>query len=151
MKIEINIDDYVSDQDKRSLCLEYIREILRGDGNSNHKERVLSNMAYNSAYRLLDDALTKEDLKTIRTKTKKIIQDKSSYGIFRKKDVWGQEDSVAWVEVKNAIETHKHLISDLVKDAILNRDYEDDLNSYEDYFIYSVIEIFKKGLEKNND
>ena len=102
MNIEINIDEYVSEEEKKSLCIEYIREVLRGDGNKNHKERVLSNMAYNASYKLIDEALTKEDLKTIRATTKKLIQDKNGFGIFRKKDAWGEEDSAAWLEVKKA-------------------------------------------------
>ena len=146
MDIEINIDDYVSEGEKKELCIEYIRETLRGDGNSNHKERVLSNMAYEASYKILDDTLTKEDMKTIRTKTKKILLSDSSYGIFRKRDAWGSEDSVAWLEVKKAIETHKHLIEPLVKEVILSRDYASDVEGYEDYIVESIMTIFKKGL-----
>lgn len=145
-KIEINIDDYVSEEEKKQLCIDYIKETLRGDGNSHHKERVLSNMAYEASYKLLDDSLTKEDMKTIRTKTKRLIQDKNAYGIFRQKDAWGSEDSAAWLEVKKAVETHKHLIAGLVKQTILERDYKRDLDDCGDYLIESVMEIFKRGI-----
>jgi hypothetical protein len=147
MNTEINIDDYVSEEEKKELCIEYIRQTLRGDGNENHKERVLSNMAYTAAHSLIDESLSQEDIEIIKLKTKEIILNSSNYGVFRKKDAWGSEDSVAWIEVKKAIEENKYLINDLVKKAILSRDYEKDLNGYENYFIETIMAIFKKGLE----
>lgn len=147
MNIEINIDDYVSAEEKKELCIEYIRETLRGGDNPNHKERVLSNMAYNAAFKLLDEALTKEDHVLIHSKVVEIIKDDSAYGLFRKKDAWGQEDSVAYVEVKKAIEEHKHLINGLVKQAILDRDYSKDIGESSEWVGEIITDALIKGLQ----
>jgi len=144
-KIEINIDDYVSEDEKKTLCIEYIKDALRGQ-KENHRERVLSNMAYNASYQLLDEALTEEDKKTIRTKIKKLIQKDSSYDIFRKKDAWGQEDSEAYLEVKKAVNQNKHLINGLVLEAIQKRDYEKELNENSNYIADVLIEALRRGL-----
>lgn len=145
-KIEIDIDDYLTEEDKKELCKEYVRETLRGD--SNHKERVLSNMAYGASYKILDDSLTSEDMSTIKAQAKKALLDKNSYlSVFRKKDAWGGEDSEAYLEVKKAVKEHKHLISDLVKKTITDRDYHKDLDNNADYIGDVLIDALKKGLD----
>lgn len=145
MKIEINIDDYLSEEEKKDLCIEYVKEVLRGD--KHHKERVLSNMAYNASYKILDESLTEENIKTIKTKVKKIILNDHAYGIFRKKDAWGQEDSEAYKEVKRSIEKHKHLIDDKVKQAIVNRDFDKDVDDNYLFLGEAIINALKIGLK----
>jgi hypothetical protein len=146
MTIDINIDDYVSEEEKKDLCLEYIRETLRGD--KNHEERVLSNMAYNSAYKLLDEALTEEQKNKIKQKVAKIIADETNFGLFRKKNAWGQEDSEAYLEVKKAVVEHKHLINGLVKKAILEKDYEKEIPKTYDIIGEIIGDAILKGLSK---
>ena len=146
MTVEIDIDDYLSYEEKKELCIEYVREVLRGNGNSNHVERVLSNMAYSAAFQILDSVLTQEMMNAIREKTKQQIEDVSSFGIFRKKDAWGEEDSPAYIEVKTAIEEHKHLINPLVKKAIEEKDYSKELPESSDYIGEMIIDALRKGL-----
>jgi len=146
--IEINIDDYVSEEEKKELCIEYIKETLRGSGNDNHKERVLSNMAYAAAEKLLNSALTAEDIHMIQISVKDIIKDPSSYSLFRKKNAWGLEDSVAYLEVKKAVEKYKHLIDGLVLQAIKNRDYAKELNANADYIGEAIVQAITKGFSE---
>jgi len=144
MQVEINIDDYLSDEDKRQLCIDYVKETLRGD--HNHEERVLSNMAYSAAFAILDSVLTPEMMVAIKQKATEQISKVSDFGIFRKKDAWGSEDSEAYVEVKKAIAEHKHLIKELVKKAILEHDYSKELPDSSDYIGECIIDALRKGL-----
>src|SRR5512136_45767 len=114
MKVEIDIDDYLSDEEKKELCKEYVRDTLRGDG-LNHTERVLSNMAYSAAFAILDSVLTPEMMETIRAKATEQITKVTDFHIFRKADAWGAENSEAYLEVKNAVAEHKHLINPLIR------------------------------------
>ncbi|MGD8567363.1 MAG: hypothetical protein PVJ39_04710 [Gammaproteobacteria bacterium] len=148
MKFEIDIEDYLSHEEIKDLCVEYVRKTLSGDGNEHHKERVLSNMAYNSAFAIMDEAIDKKDLQEIRNKVKDILHDPSSYSIFRKKDAWWSEDSAAYLEVKKAISKHKHVIDGLVLKAINERDYQKDVSD-PDYLVGAIMEIFKLGIECN--
>lgn len=144
MTIDINIDDYVSEEEKKQLCVEYLRNTLRGD--IHHEERVLSNMAYSAAFAILDSVLTPEMLATVRVKAKEQIEKVSDFGIFRKKDAWGSEDSEAYLEVKRAVSENKHLIGPLVKKAMLERDYLGDLPKSSDYIAEVIIDAIQKGL-----
>ncbi|MDH4127661.1 MAG: hypothetical protein OEV44_02825 [Spirochaetota bacterium] len=146
MKIEINIDDFLSYDEKKQLCIDYVKETLRGD--RTQKERVLGNMAYSAAFSIFDSALTPEMLEQVRGKVKEVISNASEFGIFRKKDAWGQEDSAAYLEVKKAVEENKHLIAPLVKKAILERDYLKDLPKTSDYFGEVIVEALIKGLKQ---
>lgn len=146
MKVEIEIDDYLTEEDKKELCKEYVRNVLNGDGKSNHKERVLSNMAYSAAFAILDSVLTPEILAAVRDKAAEVINNASDFGIFRKADAWGAEDSVAYVEVKMAVEEHRHLIKPLVKKAILEHDYAKELPNSSDYIGEVIIDAIQKGL-----
>ena len=144
MTVEIDINDYLSEDEKKQLCINYVKETLRGD--SHHEERVLSNMAYEAAFAILDSVLTPEMMETIRAKATEQITKVSDFGIFRKKDAWGQEDSPAYVEVQKAVNEHKHLINPIVKQAILDHDYEKDLPDCGDNLSYCIIDALKKGL-----
>lgn len=143
MKLTIKVDDYLSEAEIKELCREYVKETLAG--NSSHKERVLSNMAYSSAYAILDTELTEDDKSKIRNKMKEIISDPSSYSVFRKKDAWGEEDSAAYIEVKKSIEEHKHLISGLVKKAILKWNYSKELPEASDYVGEYILDALRRG------
>lgn len=146
-KIEIDIDMYITEEEKKDLCKEYVREILRSENNANHIERVLNNMAYKAAYKILDDCLSPEMMKTIKEKAMKAIQESTDFCMFRKKDAWGEENSPAYTEVINAINEHKHLINPLVKKAILEKDYIKDLPKTSDYIGDVLIDALIKGFK----
>ena len=146
-KYEIDIDMYLTEEEKKDLCKEYVREVLRSENNPSNTERVLGNIAYNAAYSILDDCLTPEMMNIVREKTIKAIQESSNFGIFRKKDAWGTENSPAYTEVLNAINEHKHLINPLVKKAMIERDYLKDLPNSSDYIGDFIIDALKKGFQ----
>ena len=145
MTIELDIDDYLSYDEKKQLCIDYVKETLRGD--PRQEERVLGNMAYSAAFAILDSVLTPEMMQSIRETATEQISKVSDFHIFRKKDAWGQEDSPAYVEVRNAVNEHKHLINPLVKQAILEHDYEKDLPDAGENLSWCIIDALKKGLE----
>ena len=144
MKVEIEIDDYLSEEEKKQLCIDYVRETLRGD--AHHEERVLSNMAYSAAFAILDSVLTPEMMNTVRDKAEEQIKAITDFQIFRKADAWGHEESPAYLEIKKAVEENKHLIAPLVKKAMLERNYLGDLPKSSDYIAEVIIDALARGL-----
>lgn len=144
MIITLNIDDYLSYDEKKQLCIDYVRETLRGD--THQEERVLGNMAYEAAFAILDSVLTPEMMQSVRDKATEQITKVSDFHIFRKKDAWGQEDSPAYVEVQKAVAEHKHLINPLVKQAIMKHNYDLDLPDGSENLSWCIIDALKKGL-----
>lgn len=144
MTVEIDINDYLSEEEKKQLCIDYVKETLRGD--ANQEERVLGNMAYSAAYAILDSVLTPEMMTQVRELATKAILKSTDFGIFRKKDAWGGEDSPAYLEVKRAVDENKHLIGQMVKKAMLERDYLKDLPQSSDYIAEVIIDALARGL-----
>lgn len=144
MTVELNIDDYLSYDEKKQLCIDYVKETLRGD--SHQEERVLGNIAYEAAFAILDSVLTPEMMQSVRDKATEQITKVSDFHIFRKKDAWGQEDSPAYVEVQKAVAEHKHLINPLVKQAIMEHNYDLDLPDASENLSWCIIDALKKGL-----
>jgi hypothetical protein len=149
MLVEINIDDYLSEHEKKQICLDYFRGLISGADTSS-RERILSNLAYSAAFAIYDEALDEEMKTTIRNKVASIIKDESHFGVFRKKDAWGQEESEAYLEVKKAVAEHKHLINDLVKKAIIERDYFKDIDDHSSYIGDVVVQALRDGLTRSN-
>lgn len=152
-KKEINVLDYLNEDEIRDICVNYIQDrcynFLR---DNNEMERILSNMAYSAAFRILDSVLTPEMLEHIKIKTKKHLESDSAYGIFRRRDYWNeQEDSPAYVAQYNAMQEHKHLISPLVKKAILERDYSQDLDDVTVYMSDLISDALKKAFCRGID
>lgn len=145
MKIEINIEDYLSEEEIKEICKDHVKSILKFQ--IKDPERILSNMAYYSAFAICDSILTPEMMEIVRNKTVKVIKDPTSYNIFRKKNAWENEDSPAYLEVKRSIEEHKHLISPLIKRTIEERNYLQDLEDDSCYIGDFIVEAIKKGLK----
>jgi len=143
MTVEINVGDFLSDDEMKQICIDYVKETLRGD--AHQEERILGNLAYSAAFAILDSALTPEMMATIKEKATEQIAKVTDFHIFRKKDAWGEEDSPAYVEVQKAVNEHKHLINPLVKKAILERDYAKDLPDSADNLSWCIIDALKKG------
>ena len=88
-------------------------------------------------------------METIKAKATEQIAKVDDFHIFRKADAWGAEDSKAYLEVKKAVEEHKHLINPLVRKAIEERDYSKDLPEVGDYLGEVLVDAIRKGLEGN--
>ena len=147
MEMLINVEDYLDRDEIKRLCIEYVRDTLRGD--QNNKERVLQNMAYSASFAIFDEALTPEMLHSIQKQIRQRIANMTDCGIFRKKDAWGAEDSAAYLEVKKAVEEHKHLINPLIKEAILSHDYGMGLPEMANHIAETIADAIKKGLSSN--
>lgn len=125
-EITIRVEDYLSNEEIKEICKDYVRSTLYGHSDA-HKERVLLNMAYNSAHSIIDDILTDVDKVRLRKDVLKLLKNPSSTMIFRKKDAWGSEDSAAYLEVKRTVAENLDLIRSRVIEAIQLRDYSNDI------------------------
>lgn len=144
MLTEINITDYLSEDDIKELCIQHVHQLIRKGG-----ERLISNLAYEVAYKILDSAIDEESMTTIRNKAKEILQKDSSYNIFRPKDAWGSEDSPAYKTLKSAMEENSQLIKDKVKETILKYDYESQIRKNPEFFAEALVDALKLGFTKN--
>jgi len=136
--MEIDINQYLSEEDKKNIAEEEyrsaIRQLVQVD-----KERILSNCAYTVVQKLVDEAFN-EDLNTILVnKVKDIIDDLSPYSVFKRKDAWDRDESKGQKYLDNAVEANKVLIEQKVQDIIVEMDVKDFHYRLEE-LMYSVVE-----------
>lgn len=123
MNIEINIHDYLSDDDVkdvlRKAIYDEIKESIRYDKSLT---TFISNLSYKYVFNMVDE-IVKESIGTgieesIKQKVPEIINDLSSYSIFRAKDNW-QTESVGQKLLNEAVIENKDLLKDKVKELLV--------------------------------
>lgn len=125
-KIEIEINEIISKEEIE----ERAREILFNHLTQKIKEesdRLLGNAAYYCAYQIMDGLITNEQKEFIQNKTLKIIEEMSEHSVFRMKDLWHRDHSVAFNEVESTVRNNREKVVDRVVSVIENFDYKGKL------------------------
>ena len=136
--MEINIDDYISEEEKKRIAEEEYRSVIRNYVNVD-KERILTNCAYRVVQKLVDEAFN-EDLNQILVgKVEKIINDLSAYSVFKRKDAWDKDESKGYKYLEQAVDKHKDLVEDRVVEIINNLD-PSDFHYKLEQLMYQVVE-----------
>lgn len=136
MNIEINIDNYLSEDEKKSIVIDAFREAIskklfktdRGDLVSDSEiQRVIGNISHN----IIVDEVSKilpnyKDL--IKAKVGQIITSSNlSYHVFKKKDVYESDESLAISYIKETVASLKPTITEKVKDSVANFDFASEV------------------------
>jgi hypothetical protein len=151
--MEIDISAYLSEEDKQRIAEEEYRKVIRSIVYTD-KERLFSNAAYRTVQKLVDERFGESLSKILEEKTVKIINDLSTYTVFKKKDAWDNDDSKGWKYLQESVDKHKDLIEDRVVQIIQEVDSDYVRNRLED-LMCEVVEnrllgkSFKK--EDNNE
>ena len=141
--MEINVEDYLDRDEIKDIIKNQIRYIVERDA-----ERLLTNSAYYVVFKAVDEALDNSAKEFIKAKAIAIINELSEYSVFKKKDAWETEDSIAYQVLQEAMNENKDLIKQKVREAIENRDYEKDIQNSMDYISEGLFEIMRRGLSQ---
>ena len=144
MEYNINIEDYLTEDQIKQIIVTELRIKIKKDA-----ERILNNCAFYVVFRAVDEALDGGAFNLIRDKAKDVIKNLGSFEVFRKKDAWGKEDSIAYKELQKAMEENKPLIHEKVKNAMEKFDYA-GLVEYEGngYISEAIIEAIARGFQQ---
>lgn len=143
--VEIDIDDYLSEESKKQLAEDVFKEELRkgfleknpanSKQNTENYERVLINSVYYFLREEIDTLLNIDHKKIILDKVDTILKDKDlAYQIFKKKDFWEKEDSLAIQYIEEGVKENKEYLKSKIKPTIdkylaekIDNDYLDDV------------------------
>ena len=118
-KFEINLDDYLSHEEKKELArdvfAERLREAIRKEEDL---RRILSNISYDIVSKEVEQYIP--DYKdTIAKGVISVIEKEDlSYHVFHTKNEWGREDSTAYKFVEETIKKQLPALKAKVEDAI---------------------------------
>lgn len=151
MKVDINIDDYLSEEDKLELAKDLFKEELRkgfieqakGKRIENY-ERVITNAVFHFLHSEVDSIIGADHMDIIKKGVKKVISKDLSYSVFRSPSLWGDKKSRAQEIMDEAVEANREIAVKKVKEAL----EKVDLTGLDDYLLGEVLtDIIKEKLK----
>ena len=143
--MSIDIKDYVSEEEIKDIIVDEIRRSVRYHLNNEAElSRIITNISYKELWKQIE--LEVPNCETLlKQKTIERIRNISDYDIFRRKDAYGTEDSLATKLIDECVKENKNIINDKVKN-IFNELSNSDLK----YDIQGILEeyiekLFEKG------
>lgn len=115
-KVEINIDNYLSEEDKKEIAANWFRETLAAKFREN-PERIISNAAYFTVMRECE-AIVPEMQELLVENVKKVITKLSVFEVFRKPDAWDRDGSSNYHLLKSVVESKRQRLENKVDKII---------------------------------
>jgi hypothetical protein len=115
--ILIEIDQFITEEEKRSLVAAAFREAAQRRSNEDF-ERILSNAAYALVQKEVDTAFDGNMAAVVREKAIAIIGKLSEYTVFKKADAWDRGESVAYKHLQSAMDEAKPVITAKVMEIV---------------------------------
>lgn len=143
MKVEIDVMDYLTEDDIKDAALDVIRRVFREQIKTEASaERVISNVASDFVMRWVAEALCTSESK-IRDGIADGVKDAIEgghikYYVFRRKDVWDRDEGPGVAILDEAIKNSRQLIESEVERRIKEYDFRELREQIEDT-IYDVI------------
>lgn len=141
--MNVKIEDYVSWDEIKEICVTALRDVINKDS-----ERILSNLAYHVAFKIVDSAIGEEQIVKIKESAIRVITGMTERTVFRRADHWEKQDSIAYCELQKACKENTDVINRKVKDAIENRDYSKDVEANGDSIAEVIANALWAGLKK---
>ena len=157
-KIEINIDNYLSEEDKKEIAIEEFRRIVREDTLKKFKEdskltnkkgmsdyeRIISNSIFYYLEGEIDSLIGQDTKKLIREGVEKTIKKQDyNYSLFRRKSAWESEESPAQKVVIDCIREN----TDYIKSKLISK-IDENINSLDNEDVLDTVrEIFYEIIE----
>lgn len=151
MEININIDDYISEEQKAEIAEEMFRSALAQKiRDSKDVDRILSNISYYAVFQEIDVAVEGggETLRDqIRDRAYEHLNKGGNYGIFRSKDHWS-DASAATKIVEGFVQEKKDLIEERVHQAITQMPF-DKIKDEIKYVLHDRINDILAGIDED--
>ena len=133
--VKINIDDYLSEEEKKEIAVDVFRTQVKNelfnstDGtvqSDAEVQRVIGNITaaivFKEVQKYIPDAKEK-----IKKKTEQALNKDISYYVFRKKDAWEKEESLAITYINESVKDNRDHLKARVKKTLESFDLMDSL------------------------
>ncbi len=115
--MEIKFEDYLSEQERKQIVEDIFREMCAKKFKED-SERIFSNAAHATVYKIIDDMHSGETANLIAAKAIKLIDELSTYSVFRRADAWERGESEGYKSLTEAIKDNKQFLNDKIKNII---------------------------------
>ncbi len=155
MNIEINVSDYLSEEEIKEECKTAIRHcIFEQYKKESQTERLITNLSYEFVFKAIQETTGEDALQKVKDTVKELVRNKStiSYELFKKADAWDMSESVGQKILTEAITENEPLIKEKVKEAINGYDFlsKRDLQTRMEDLFHEMLEEKLFGGEDND-
>lgn len=135
--MEIDFEQYLSEYERKEIVASVFREkcaeTLKKDG-----QRIISNASYEIVTQMVDEIFDGKLKELLVEKTKHIISELTSYTVFKRKDVWESDDSVAWRLLQEIMRESKPAMQARISEIIATLNEEDMRQTLRDEAVYLI-------------
>ncbi len=117
--LEINIDDYITEEEKKQIAKEAFKEAckLRFKDEDTVK-RIIANSAYDIVYRMVDESFNIELEYFLQDRVIELVKNLNEYHLFKRPDAWSRESNSAYQILERILLDNKGLIESTVVEKL---------------------------------
>lgn len=120
MELKIDISEYLSSEEIKECCKDAIKSAIYGRYSRSEAEtdRLITNLAYEFVWKMIDEEVGGGLEKMIRSKTIEAIEKLSEYSVFRVRSAWDRQESIGHKILEEEVSASRPLIKARVKQII---------------------------------
>ena len=118
--MDIKIEDYLSEEENKEICKDALYQKIREDMRNLNVNDIVANISYAEVAAMVDAYVGEDDFckKEIPKKVHRVIDELSTYTVFRKADAWEQKNSIAYDIMEEECRASRPLIKARVEQII---------------------------------
>ena len=96
--MDIKIEDYLDEQEIKEICKDALYQKIREDMRNLNVNDIIANISYAEVAAMVDTYVGEDNFckKEIPQKVHRVIDELSTYTVFRKADAWERKNSIAY-------------------------------------------------------
>lgn len=96
--MDIKIEDYLDEQEIKEICKDALYQKIREDMRKLNVNDIIANISYAEVAAMVDTYVGEDNFckKEIPKKVHRVIDELSTYTVFRKADAWERKNSIAY-------------------------------------------------------
>ena len=96
--MDIKIEDYLDEQEIKEVCKDALYQKIREDMRNLNVNDIIANISYAEVEAMVDTYVGEDNFckKEIPQKVHRVIDELSTYTVFRKADAWERKNSIAY-------------------------------------------------------
>ena len=118
--MDIKIEDYLDEEEIKEICKDALYQKIREDMRNLNVNDIVANISYAEVAAMVDTYVGEDDFckKEIPKKVHRIIDELSTYTVFRKADAWERKNSIAYDIMEEECRASRPLIKARVEQII---------------------------------
>ena len=118
--MDVKIEDYLDEEEIKEICKDALYQKIREDIRELNVNDIIANISYAEVAAMVDAYVGEDDFckKEIPKKVHRVIDELSTYTVFRKADAWERKNSIAYDIMEEECRASRPLIKARVEQII---------------------------------